>query len=115
MLKITPRDRIKVSIEGFIPGAEIGKDEPFDFIATWKVLSSTEYKSLIKENTNQLQAVQDNLLNLEGVLDENGKEIKFSPDLVAMIFEIIPVKEALVKSLVTCQTVEGQKAIKAKN
>lgn len=115
MLKITPRNQIKVSIEGHIPGSEIGKDEPFDFIATWKVLSSSEYKKLIKENDNQLAAVQDNLLNLEGILDENGKEIKFTPDLVALIFEIIPVKEALIKSLVTCQTVEGQKALKAKN
>lgn len=115
MLKLIPRDRLKAKINGHIPTENPDAPEFFELTATWKVLKTSEFKALMSSKKTEMEAVKENLIDLEGLCDEAGKEIKFKPAMLDELFEITPVKDALVKSLASCQTVEGQKAALVKN
>jgi hypothetical protein len=114
MLKITPKTLIKIVVEGFIPG-DLDEQTAFDFVATWDVVSSSQQEKILDGKKETKQVLLDHLKDLEGVSDEAGKPIKFSADLIDTLYEIIPVRNALIRSFHACQTVEGRKALKAKN
>lgn len=114
MLKIIKKEHIKTTVEGFIPG-DLDEQTAFDFEATWDMISSSQQEKILNGEKDTKQVFKDHLKNLEGVMDEDGKPIPFSSDLVEMVYELIPVRNALIRSFHACQTVEGRKAIKAKN
>lgn len=114
MLKITPKDSIKVNVEGFLPG-DLDEQTAFDFVATWDIISSSQQEKILEGEKDTRKVFKEHLKNLEGVMNEAGEPIPFSQELIDLVFEIIPVRNALIRSFHACQTVEGRKAIKAKN
>lgn len=113
MLKLIPRTQIKDTVKGFLPVDD--SEVEFELVATWSVLSSTQQEQILNGTVTLKEAFRKHLLNLEGLADENEKPIKYSHELIDTLYENIPVRNALSRSMHTCQTVEGRKAAKAKN
>lgn len=72
--------RIKVPTDG-------GKTEEHEFTGVFKLLPQTEYDENTKSKKSDAEFIGEILVGCKGLLDDDGEEIEFSPEVVAQLCE----------------------------
>ncbi|MBV5299482.1 MAG: hypothetical protein JZU64_15480 [Rhodoferax sp.] len=117
---ITPKSDFLATVQTEIPGDK-GKGQKVTFSVRFKRLSMLEYEALIERindkdkdgnRTAKDQDLIDELLTGFGddLFDDNGNPLEFTPDNVAALCDIFPIRPAIVTAFF-----DGYARAKAKN
>ncbi|XKE45754.1 hypothetical protein LG302_01015 [Halomonas organivorans] len=110
---LKPIPDITVAVPIKVPG----EDEPSVIQARWRLRTWDDYQARSEEVRRQEVSdealVGDDLLDLEGIQDEGGQALDYSPALLEQLMQITPVRQALVLSWFRAQ--QGREEAAAKN
>ncbi|MBB3142828.1 hypothetical protein [Halomonas organivorans] len=111
VLKQIPDITVPVTVQ--VPG----DDEPSTIHARWRLHPVSKTREIFEQQRDGKldddALVAQDLLGLEGIKDEKGKDVSFSQDLVAQLMETPYVRRPLVLSWYAAQ--EGRAQAAAKN
>ena len=114
--KLTSVDKIKIKVHINVPG-DMGRSEKADFNVTYKKLPTSESKLLLNQVQNDEitdeEILVQNVLDIEGIKDENGGPVDFDAELVNALCEIEYVRRPLIEGFMTVQF--GRGALGQKN
>lgn len=89
-LKFVPVTTVKKVVPVQVPG-DFGKTTPADFEAEYKRLTVTQARDLIKQiqeqTANEEEVLRENVVNVKGIKDGEGKEIAFTPELLTQLLD----------------------------
>lgn len=108
MLKIATSPKFKATVQFETPGGD-GRPERHKFTAIFKSLGLREYTELMDrayEDSGKGDAlvVEEVLVGWEGVGDENGTPLDFTPDNRDKLMDIVCARAATVKTFVKTLT-----------
>jgi hypothetical protein len=89
-LKFVPVSTVKKVVAVQVPG-DFGKTTPADFEAEYKRLTVTQARDLIKQiqeqTANEEEVLRENVVNVKGIKDTDGKDIPFNSELLAQLLD----------------------------
>ena len=96
---------------------DLGRKKQSDIVVEFKKLPVSETKQLLESSAsgdiNDDQLLQENIISIEGLIDESGKEIEYTQDVLDELLEIEYVRRPLIKRFM--EVLVGREALKAKN
>lgn len=113
--KLAAKDRVKATITAKVP-SDRGGYEKKTFTATIKKLYGDEKKAVLDnlEGRKDTDLIRDLVLDIGGLLDDDGKEIPFGDDLLAAIEPLDYITVPLARECLAVQD-EGMRGLIAKN
>lgn len=108
MLKIATSPKFKATVQFETPGGD-GRPERHKFVAVFKSLGLAEYTELMSrayEDASKGDAlvIEEVLVNWEGVGDEHGTPLDFTPDNRDKLMDMMGARAATVKAFVKTLT-----------
>jgi len=111
VLKKIPDVRVDVTVQ--VPGEE----KPSVAVARWRLHAFDDFKAkadaMSRGEIGDEQLVDDDLLGLEGIKDEDGKDLPFSAELAHQLMQITAFRRSLIASWFNAQ--QGGAEAAAKN
>lgn len=111
VIKKIPDVRVDVTVH--VPGEEA----PSTAVARWRLHAFDDFKdkadAMRRGEIDDEQLVKDDLLDMEGIKDEDGKDLAFSADLAHQLMQITAFRRSLIASWFTAQ--QGGAEAAAKN
>ena len=96
---------------------DLGRSKQCDIVVEFKKPSVSEAKQILEDSSNgeinDDQVLHDNIMNVEGLLDEDGAKITYSTDILPELLEMEYVRRPLIKKFM--EVIVGREALKAKN
>lgn len=109
---LKPITDIQVDVSIDVPGA----DKPSTLTARWRLHPFSEQQRIYDRQKNgemtDDELVQTDLLDLQGVQDEAGESIDFTPELLSQLMDLPYVRRPLVLSWFQAQQGRAQAAAK---
>ena len=114
--QITPVNSIKEKVTIQVP-QDLGKSKHCHIVVEFKKLAVTESKKLLEDSAagdiNDDDVLQENIIDITGLLDEDGKKIEYTADILPILLEMEYARRPITKKFM--EVVVGREALKAKN
>lgn len=96
---------------------DLGRSKQSDITVEFKKLPVSATKQLLEDSArgemNDDQVLSENIINIEGLIDEDGGKIEYSIDVLPELLEMEYVRRPLIKKFM--EVIVGREALKAKN
>ena len=96
---------------------DLGRSKQADIVVEFKKLPVSETKQLLEDSAggamNDDQVLLANIINIDGLIDEDGNKIEYSADVLPELLEMEYVRRPLIKKFM--EVIVGREALKAKN
>jgi len=96
---------------------DLGRSNQCDIVVEFKKLPVSETKQLLEDSAkgdmNDDQVLHENIINIDGLVDDNGTKIEYSSDILPELLEMEYVRRPLIKKFM--EVIVGREALKAKN
>ena len=113
--KIKPVTSIKEKIKIQVP-KDLGRCEVSEIKVEFKKLPVSETKQLLEDASrnemNDDQVLQENIIGIDGLLDESGVKVEYSADVLLELLEMEYVRRPIIKKFM--EVVVGREALKPK-
>jgi hypothetical protein len=96
---------------------DLGRSKQSDIVVEFKKLPVSETKQLLEDSArgemNDDQVLSANIINIDGLIDEDGNKVEYSADVLPELLEMEYVRRPMIKKFM--EVVVGREALKAKN
>jgi len=107
---------IKEKVQILVP-TDLGRSTKSDIVVEFRKLPVSETKSVLEaaesKELNDEEVLHQNIINIEGLLDEDKKQIEFTPDILDTLLEMEYVRRPLVSKFM--EVCVGREVLKRKN
>jgi len=114
--KLAAVKEIKHKVEIKVP-SDMGRHQKEQITVTYRKLSTTESKELLKQaqdgTVTDEEILAENVVDIQGVVDEDGRPVDYSQDLLEALCDIEYARSPLIQGFMTIQF--GREAMTAKN
>lgn len=114
--KITAVTSIKEKIMIQVP-KDLGRSKACDIVVEFKKLPVSEAKQLLEDSSagdmNDDQVLFANIIDIQGLIDDEGQKIDYSTDVLPELLEMEYVRRPLIKKFM--EVMVGREALKPKN
>ena len=117
-LKLGNKDTRTVKIDAKEPG-DLDKTTAYSFTAEFKILSTDTWRAeLGQKDRLMIDAMLDNLVNIDGLVDEDGEPLSFCEEVKTAILDARWLHQPLIDAFIAVQggmTMKEYQAAKLKN
>jgi len=96
---------------------DLGRSKQSHIVVEFKKLPVSETKQLLEDSArgdmNDDQTLTENIISIDGLLDEDGAKIEYSSDTLPELLEMEYVRRPMIKKFM--EVIVGREALKAKN
>jgi hypothetical protein len=97
--------------------ADLGRTKRSEIVVEYKKLPVSETKKLLEDsaagNANDDEVLRDNIINIDGLLDEDKNKVPYDSETLDLLLEMEYVRRPLIKKFM--EVIVGREALKAKN
>jgi hypothetical protein len=113
---LKPISSIKEKITILVP-KDLGRTSKSEITVEFKKLSVSAAKQLMESSANgdlnDDEALEENIVDISGLLDESGNKIDYTVDLLSELLDMEYVRRPITKKFM--EVIIGKEALKAKN
>jgi len=96
---------------------DLGKIKRSEIVVEFKKLPVSETKQLLEDSAagdiNDDEVLRENIINIEGLLDEDKSKVSYDSDILDQLLEMEYVRRPMIKKFM--EVIVGREALKAKN